>query len=124
MAKKGKSPFLLKKLVLLFDAGQKYIEKATMYFNVLGSIKNKPFSLILESFSLPNVGAATCLRFENLEIDNIDKLIDYLNKIGSKKVREQKTRKGKIEVICGPMFSGKTEELIRRLKRLTYSRTE
>lgn len=59
---------------------KKYIEKATRYFNVLGSIKNKPFSLILESFSLPNVGAATCLRFENLEIDNIDKLIDYLNK--------------------------------------------
>jgi hypothetical protein len=30
MAKKGKSPSLLKKLVLLFDAGQKYIEKARM----------------------------------------------------------------------------------------------
>lgn len=27
------------------------------------------------------------------------------------------TRKGSIEVICGSMFSGKTEELIRRLKR-------
>ena len=27
------------------------------------------------------------------------------------------TRKGWIEVICGSMFSGKTEELIRRLKR-------
>ena len=26
-------------------------------------------------------------------------------------------RKGAIEVICGSMFSGKTEELIRRLKR-------
>ena len=25
--------------------------------------------------------------------------------------------KGVIEVICGPMFSGKTEELIRRLVR-------
>jgi len=25
--------------------------------------------------------------------------------------------KGSIEIICGPMFSGKTEELIRRLKR-------
>ena len=24
---------------------------------------------------------------------------------------------GSIEVICGPMFSGKTEELIRRVKR-------
>ena len=30
MAKKGKSHFLLKKLVLLFDAGQKYIENARM----------------------------------------------------------------------------------------------
>ena len=27
---------------------------------------------------------------------------------------------GSIEVICGSMFSGKTEELIRRLKRLSY----
>jgi thymidine kinase len=26
-------------------------------------------------------------------------------------------QKGSIEVICGPMFSGKTEELLRRLKR-------
>lgn len=33
------------------------------------------------------------------------------NTINSKK------RKGSIEVICGSMFSGKTEELIRRLKR-------
>ena len=30
MAKKEKSPFLLKKLMLLFDAGQKCIEKARM----------------------------------------------------------------------------------------------
>ena len=28
---------------------------------------------------------------------------------------------GWIEVICGPMFSGKTEELIRRLKRAQYA---
>jgi thymidine kinase len=27
------------------------------------------------------------------------------------------TRKGSLEVICGPMFSGKSEELIRRLRR-------
>ena len=31
-------------------------------------------------------------------------------------------RKGSIEVICGSMFSGKTEELIRRLKRAQYAR--
>lgn len=31
--------------------------------------------------------------------------------------RKQAERKGQIEVICGSMFSGKTEELIRRLNR-------
>ena len=31
-------------------------------------------------------------------------------------------RSGSIEVICGSMFSGKTEELIRRLKRANYAR--
>lgn len=30
-------------------------------------------------------------------------------------------RSGWIEVICGPMFSGKTEELIRRLKRAKFA---
>jgi thymidine kinase len=30
----------------------------------------------------------------------------------------------RIEVICGPMFSGKTDELLRRLNRLKYSRTD
>ena len=31
-------------------------------------------------------------------------------------------QKGSIEVICGSMFSGKTEELIRRLKRAKYAK--
>jgi thymidine kinase len=31
-------------------------------------------------------------------------------------------QKGSIEVICGSMFSGKTEELIRRLKRAQYAK--
>ena len=31
-------------------------------------------------------------------------------------------RKGSIEVICGSMFSGKTEELIRRMKRAHYAK--
>lgn len=31
-------------------------------------------------------------------------------------------RKGCIEVICGSMFSGKTEELIRRMKRAQYAK--
>ena len=29
---------------------------------------------------------------------------------------------GQIEVICGPMFAGKTEELIRRANRLEYAK--
>ena len=31
-------------------------------------------------------------------------------------------RRGRLEVICGSMFSGKTEELIRRLKRAKFAR--
>ena len=34
---------------------------------------------------------------------------------------ERASRKGYIEVICGSMFSGKTEELIRRLKRAKFA---
>ncbi len=33
----------------------------------------------------------------------------------------EKTRQGRIEVICGSMFSGKTEELIRRMKRAKFA---
>ncbi|MGI6222737.1 MAG: thymidine kinase [Prevotella sp.] len=33
----------------------------------------------------------------------------------------EKHRQGRIEVICGSMFSGKTEELIRRLKRAKFA---
>lgn len=32
------------------------------------------------------------------------------------------TRPGWIEVVCGPMFAGKSEELIRRIKRLEYAK--
>ena len=31
-------------------------------------------------------------------------------------------RRGRIEVVCGSMFSGKTEELIRRLKRAKFAK--
>ena len=31
-------------------------------------------------------------------------------------------RRGRIEVVCGSMFSGKTEELIRRMKRAKFAR--
>lgn len=32
-------------------------------------------------------------------------------------IESKKTSKGKLEVICGSMFSGKTEELIKRIKK-------
>ena len=34
----------------------------------------------------------------------------------------EKRRTGRIEVVCGSMFSGKTEELIRRMKRAKFAR--
>lgn len=34
----------------------------------------------------------------------------------------EQRRQGRIEVVCGSMFSGKTEELIRRIKRATFAR--
>ena len=34
----------------------------------------------------------------------------------------ERRRRGRIEVVCGSMFSGKTEELIRRLKRAKFAR--
>lgn len=36
--------------------------------------------------------------------------------------QEETVRRGRIEVICGSMFSGKTEELIRRLRRAKIAR--
>lgn len=33
----------------------------------------------------------------------------------------QELQKGWVEVICGPMFAGKSEELIRRVKTLSYA---
>jgi len=37
-------------------------------------------------------------------------------------IGDAKTKKGTLEVICGPMFSGKSEELIRRLRRAQIAR--
>ena len=42
--------------------------------------------------------------------------------IYSEDQRTETVRRGRIEVICGSMFSGKTEELIRRLKRATFAK--
>ena len=36
--------------------------------------------------------------------------------------RGPKLRRGSIEVVCGSMFSGKTEELIRRMKRAQFAK--
>ena len=35
--------------------------------------------------------------------------------------QEENVCRGRIEVVCGSMFSGKTEELIRRLRRATFA---
>ena len=35
---------------------------------------------------------------------------------------QETRRRGRIEVVCGSMFSGKTEELIRRLKRAKFAK--
>ena len=35
-----------------------------------------------------------------------------------------KDKAGTIEVICGPMFAGKTEELIRRVKRMQFAKKD
>ena len=35
---------------------------------------------------------------------------------------EYNNQLGWIEVICGPMFAGKSEELIRRVRRIQYAK--
>lgn len=40
------------------------------------------------------------------------------------KINAFRTQKGWIEVICGPMFSGKSEELLRRIGLLKYSEVQ
>ena len=37
-------------------------------------------------------------------------------------IRGEMMRQGRVEVICGSMFSGKTEELIRRMKRAKFAK--
>ena len=46
----------------------------------------------------------------------------YYHNIMMHLFQEENIRRGRIEVICGSMFSGKTEELIRRLKRARIAR--
>lgn len=44
-------------------------------------------------------------------------MLTFVYKVNRMFLEKNKIRKGSIEVICGSMFSGKTEELIRRLGR-------
>ncbi len=44
-------------------------------------------------------------------------MLTFVYKVNRMFLENNKIRKGSIEVICGSMFSGKTEELIRRLRR-------
>lgn len=37
-------------------------------------------------------------------------------------IQGERRREGRIEIVCGSMFSGKTEELIRRLKRAVFAK--
>lgn len=37
-------------------------------------------------------------------------------------INGERRHQGRIEVICGSMFSGKTEELIRRMKRAKFAK--
>ena len=46
---------------------------------------------------------------------------DTLEHKGFHRSGEESERTGWLEVICGSMFSGKTEELIRRLKRAEFA---
>ncbi len=51
-------------------------------------------------------------------------LTRYLYMIYSENTIHKMAGRGSIEVICGSMFSGKTEELLRRLKRAKIARQE
>ena len=54
---------------------------------------------------------------------NTGKLINHRSNIQSKEMFLEIAKKaGSIEVICGSMFSGKTEELIRRMKRAQFAK--
>ena len=41
---------------------------------------------------------------------------------GLQNISGEMIRRGRVEVVCGSMFSGKTEELIRRIKRAQFAR--
>ena len=46
----------------------------------------------------------------------------YLRSMITYPTTGESRRPGRIEVVCGSMFSGKTEELIRRLRRAQFAK--
>ena len=48
-------------------------------------------------------------------------MYNQVNEVGIMDIR---FKDGWIEVICGSMFAGKTEELIRRVNRIKYAKKE
>lgn len=48
--------------------------------------------------------------------------INVCNVLYSNNIYSDQQEKGRLEVICGSMYSGKSEELIRRLKRAEYAK--
>src|SRR5574344_2877227 len=48
--------------------------------------------------------------------------LHYLCSIMTENLTGESHRPGRIEVVCGSMFSGKTEELIRRMKRAKFAK--
>jgi thymidine kinase len=49
---------------------------------------------------------------------------NFINHKSNEMFLENAKKAGQIEVICGSMFSGKTEELIRRMKRAQFAKQE
>lgn len=47
-----------------------------------------------------------------------------MNKLGKNIMSDKIIKNGSLEVICGPMFSGKSEELMRRLRRASIAKQQ
>ena len=73
---------------------------------------------MLELTSMPYRESANRLYKRLGFVAKADERVRLVAPLGSRPViRIQPHRGGWLEVVCGPMFSGKSEELIRRLRR-------
>ncbi len=70
----------------------------------------------------PTKKAGVSLRFFNCICTFAVRSIICIHKIMTDNHTGETHRPGRIEVVCGSMFSGKTEELIRRLRRAQFAR--